>query len=266
MSVSHDLLTPLFPLISGLSSGTIQIKYRLWDLKGISGSTTKSVNILNSKMNIGYEVNYKNIAWITAIFILCAIELITEVSGYNLYLFSDDAYYYFTIARNTLHYGFPTFDASTPTNGFHPLWLVILFPIFSITSNTSVQFELIRILQILLAASTLILVHRSSTKLPALPKFALILLLFVVLKGAGLDGMETTLTMFLFMLFYFLAGYTERSTGTVCLRPAHYFFLSLLFLSCSDTFFFIAPIICIDLYNQIRRENTNQISVEDHTV
>jgi hypothetical protein len=42
---------------------------------------------------------------------------------------SDDAYYYFQIARNLVDGGGVSFDGETPTNGFHPLWLVLLTPI-----------------------------------------------------------------------------------------------------------------------------------------
>jgi hypothetical protein len=42
----------------------------------------------------------------------------------------DDAFYYFEIARNVAQgYGF-TFDRINPTNGFHPLWLLICIPVY----------------------------------------------------------------------------------------------------------------------------------------
>ncbi|HZO08996.1 MAG TPA: hypothetical protein VFC77_06430, partial [Myxococcota bacterium] len=36
---------------------------------------------------------------------------------------SDDAYYYFAIARELARTGRASFDGETLTNGFHPLWL-----------------------------------------------------------------------------------------------------------------------------------------------
>jgi len=50
-------------------------------------------------------------------------------------LVADDAYYYFTIARNIAHGLGPTFDTLTPTNGFHPLWLLMLVPIFALVGQ-----------------------------------------------------------------------------------------------------------------------------------
>lgn len=45
---------------------------------------------------------------------------------------ADDAYYYFQIARN-IGSGFgSTFDGLAPTNGYHPLWLLALVPVFKL--------------------------------------------------------------------------------------------------------------------------------------
>lgn len=41
-------------------------------------------------------------------------------------MFHDDAYYYFTIARNLAAGRGPTFNGFDRTNGFHPLWLAVL--------------------------------------------------------------------------------------------------------------------------------------------
>ena len=49
--------------------------------------------------------------------------------------FEDDAYYYFTIARNIVLHHQATFDGMTVTNGFHPLWMILLLPIFSVVHD-----------------------------------------------------------------------------------------------------------------------------------
>ena len=42
--------------------------------------------------------------------------------------FTDDFYYYLTTVRNTIEYGVVSFDRENLTNGFQPLWfLIILF-------------------------------------------------------------------------------------------------------------------------------------------
>jgi hypothetical protein len=45
---------------------------------------------------------------------------------------ADDAFYYFTIARNVAAGLGVTFDGLAPTNGFHPLWLLMLTPVFAL--------------------------------------------------------------------------------------------------------------------------------------
>lgn len=47
-------------------------------------------------------------------------------------LLSDDAYYYFEIARNVALGQGVTFDSLAPTNGFHPLWTWLLVPVFAL--------------------------------------------------------------------------------------------------------------------------------------
>ena len=46
---------------------------------------------------------------------------------------ADDAFYYFTIARQLAAGHGATFDGLAPTNGFHPLWLLLLTPVFALT-------------------------------------------------------------------------------------------------------------------------------------
>lgn len=47
----------------------------------------------------------------------------------------DDAFYYFAIARNIVENNGITFDGSNWTNGFHPLWLGIIVPLFAVSGG-----------------------------------------------------------------------------------------------------------------------------------
>lgn len=47
-------------------------------------------------------------------------------------IIADDAYYYFTIAGNIVAGRGATFDCMSVTNGYHPLWMLVLLPIFKI--------------------------------------------------------------------------------------------------------------------------------------
>jgi hypothetical protein len=42
----------------------------------------------------------------------------------------DDAFYYFVLARNAVQEGSVSLDGVSPTNGFHPLWFMLITPIF----------------------------------------------------------------------------------------------------------------------------------------
>lgn len=64
---------------------------------------------------------------------------------------SDDGFYYFQVARNlAAGHGF-TFDGLNPTNGFHPLWLFVITPLFA-----SAQFDLLLPLRLLIILSALL--------------------------------------------------------------------------------------------------------------
>ena len=40
---------------------------------------------------------------------------------------AGDVFYYLTVARNSLHTSFYSFDGALPTNGFHPVWQLLLY-------------------------------------------------------------------------------------------------------------------------------------------
>ncbi|MCJ7432679.1 MAG: hypothetical protein MUO77_04250 [Anaerolineales bacterium] len=59
----------------------------------------------------------------------------------------DDAYYYFKVAQNISEGRGSTFDGVNPTNGYHPLWMLICVPIFALA-----RFDLILPLRVLFVA------------------------------------------------------------------------------------------------------------------
>ena len=56
----------------------------------------------------------------------------------------DDAYYYFKVAQNISEGHGSSFDGINPTNGYHPLWMLVCIPIFSLA-----RFDLILPLRVL---------------------------------------------------------------------------------------------------------------------
>lgn len=55
-----------------------------------------------------------------------------------IYLLSDDAYYYFGVAHNILTGQGSTFDGFNQTNGYHPVWMLVLLPVFALTQGSRV--------------------------------------------------------------------------------------------------------------------------------
>lgn len=58
----------------------------------------------------------------------------------HLALFQDDFFYYLAIARNMANGGASTFDFIGPTNGYHPLWMLVLTALATLADAHSVTF------------------------------------------------------------------------------------------------------------------------------
>lgn len=111
-------------------------------------------------------------------------------------LFYDDAFYYFVIARNLVAHGRFTFDGLHATNGFHPLWLFLVTPLFAVFGGHGHEAPLraVVVVQALLdgAASYLIArtlgarVGRAAAGVAALTVVAVPTLQMVV--GSGLES------------------------------------------------------------------------------
>jgi len=102
---------------------------------------------------------------ILLIIVVLAIQLYAAFSEEHNFstnwFIRDDAYYYFKVAENIgLGHG-STFDGINPTNGYHPLWMLICIPIFALA-----RFDLILPLRVLLivmgllSIATAILLYR----------------------------------------------------------------------------------------------------------
>ena len=136
----------------------------------------------------------------------------------------DDAYYYFKVAQNISEGQGSTFDGINPTNGYHPLWMLICVPIFAFA-----RFDLILPLRILmlvmsgLSAATAILLYRLIGRIFSAPIGAIAALYWVfsfdVLNIVYRPGLETGIAaFFIVLLVYKLYGF-ERSWRTNEVSP-----------------------------------------------
>jgi hypothetical protein len=114
---------------------------------------------------------------------------------------TDDAYYYFIVARNVAAgHGF-TFDLINRTNGFHPLWLFINIPIFAFSGvDRILPLRIIIMSLALLNAATGVVIYRLLKKYFLFGTAALISMLWVLLPSIHQvtteDGLEAGLNAF----------------------------------------------------------------------
>lgn len=121
---------------------------------------------------------------------------------------SDDSFYYYLTARNFVLGNGVSFDGINPTNGFHPLWMLALIPLYAITGGDhDVSLRLVYILLLLLFSGSIALTFRllkaGAGKIPAL----LTLLLFVnpVVFNLFFNGLESALLIFLLLFLLNIA-------------------------------------------------------------
>jgi len=89
-----------------------------------SGSAVRRGVRTSAALNAGY--------WALALLPIVALFALTALSppmAMNDYL-SDDAYYYLRVAANIARGAGSTYGNLVPTNGYHPLWQLVLVPVF----------------------------------------------------------------------------------------------------------------------------------------
>jgi len=112
---------------------------------------------------------------------------------------SDDAFYYFKIARNIVAGQGCTFDGIVPTNGFHPLWMVLMLPVFSIfPSDLETPMRVVLAGSGLLGCATLVLLYRVIRRHigGGMEFVAVAVCLLPPVSSALINGLETGLLVF----------------------------------------------------------------------
>src|SRR3974390_2408647 len=108
---------------------------------------------------------------------------------YHLLPYEDDAFYYFTIARNLHDLGLSTFDGQTLTNGYHPLWLLLLLIQYAIFR--SFQITILTELALVLGGLGFLISALGSRR--PLDNAVLTLAYSATIAGFTLNGMEASL-------------------------------------------------------------------------
>jgi hypothetical protein len=124
---------------------------------------------------------------------------------------TDDAFYYFKTAQNIAEGKGITFDGINPTNGFHPLWMIICIPIFALARfNLFLPLRVVAVVQIVLnAASGYFLFETiSETSSKKVAWIAAIFWMFYPpIHGITTkSGLETGLTAFMLISFFYIVS------------------------------------------------------------
>ena len=112
----------------------------------------------------------------------------------------DDAFYYFQIAWRLAEGEFSTFDGITRTNGYHPLWLLLITPFYWVFDKTE-ALSAIKAFEVMLVAGGVALVAGAArvARLPWILLFAALPALYR--QPALFKGMEAAAALFLLCLF-----------------------------------------------------------------
>jgi hypothetical protein len=125
---------------------------------------------------------------------------------------ADDASYYMTIARNVAAGRGMTFDGIHPTNGFHPLWQLMLVPLFLLQWPPETMIRLVAILQAILLGIAYVVFLRAQTRLFSLPAAALSAVLFAYFVFLpSINGMESALLILSIVLLYHYGSHIASS-------------------------------------------------------
>lgn len=162
-----------------------------------------------SRQSTVIAVNRTRIAWVRAaqsgaLLLIAGLAL----SGLPLYFYlhhhilnvEDDAYYYFVIARNIYETGVSSFDQQTLTNGYQPLWLLVLLAQYALagTFDTTLIIEL----ALVLCGLTFLLSAQRSKRWSdqSLLTFAFV----ASVAGFTMNGMEGSLLVFCLSALYWV--------------------------------------------------------------
>ncbi len=177
------------------------------------------------------------------------------------YTLSDDTFYYLTIARNAAHgYGF-TFDMLAETNGFHPLWMIVLLPVYFFVEDRTLAVHVVLTVSAFIDVCSIYLLH-SLLRRCNVSDFSHWTVLFlyafapILLSYAGpLNGLETglnVLCILLYLALYQRALMPERTLGTKNIITFG-FVSGLLFLVRTDNVILLAVTYCYIAFSRKNR-------------
>ncbi len=140
---------------------------------------------------------------------LARFDLINLIRDVN----NDDSFYYFQIAYNLASGNFSTFDGGiTQTNGYHPLWLLLITPFYWVFDKEAALFG-IKAFEIMLIAGGVALIA-AAARLARLPWYPLFALLPILYQARVLfQGTEAAAALFMLGLLFLALPLYARNPG-----------------------------------------------------
>jgi hypothetical protein len=186
-------------------------------------------------------------------FVLLILWIVLPIE-YLLKFTSDDSFFYLKTAQNLANGLGSTFDGINPTNGYHPLWTLILWILFKVAKLFGVLSEeiLLRLVFILTTILNFITLHLLSKLINNADSFGInfirVSLLLIPFCLFYLIGLEPQIFLLLLSLLIFL--FLDLLYGNWS-RKKYFlisFIISLLFLARIDLFWYVLLSIIIYLF------------------
>ena len=149
----------------------------------------------------------------------------------NWYL-TDDAFYYFKVAQNITEGHGITFDGIAPTNGFHPLWMLVCIPVFALSRfDLYLPLRVLIIVQAVLNAASGYFLYRlfaDNLSKKAGWVLAFLWMFLPVIHGITTKlGLESGLNVFALIFLFYQVSRLARIEDIKCATPKGLFWLSL---------------------------------------
>lgn len=120
------------------------------------------------------------------------------LSSYLRDLNIDDSFYYYQIARNFSHGVFSSFDGVNLTNGYHPLWPLMLTPVFAVVPDPVLALRVAKMVELAMLLAAGLLMASSGRKAGWSPVVAMAVPVWLFGTPALYGGMETSVQVVLF--------------------------------------------------------------------
>jgi hypothetical protein len=132
--------------------------------------------------------------WIALMLMAYSLAVLVALLALRVHLTDEDGYYYFKIAQQVALGHGSTFDGTHVTNGYHPLWLLCLTPIFWLAPAPEAALLLGTIVQGVLAAAAVGLLYAIARLMYGQLAASLAVLLWILLTyRISLSGLEYSL-------------------------------------------------------------------------